>query len=234
MKKILPISFYSLFALTIFYPVCSLVADIFGYTFEVGSTSVYAVSLSIVSLCTVIFDICFKTPIQRKLIRILIAILPFAAFINATYFILFHRSILVAACLIVFVICCCILWAKHRKTVAGIIVASLLSAFAIWYFGILCFIGLTLGNIGQNTVVKTVDSPNGTQYAEVIDIDQGALGGDTLVVVRQKRKIDLILFIIEKEPQRVYLGRWGEFENMKVSWRDDHCLIINSVEYAVE
>lgn len=61
------------------------------------------------------------------------------------------------------------------------------------------FIALIFGNIGQNTVVQTVESPSGKYYAQVIDSDQGALGGDTLVDVYEKSKINAILFKIEKE-----------------------------------
>ncbi len=93
---------------------------------------------------------------------------------------------------------------------------------------------LTFGNIGQNTVVKTVSSPSGKYYAQVIDSDQGALGGDTHVDVYQECGINALLFRIEKNPRRVYFGDWGEYENMKIYWKDDNCLVINSVEYEME
>ena len=96
------------------------------------------------------------------------------------------------------------------------------------------FIFLTFGNIGQNTVVQTIESPNGEYYAQVIDSDQGALGGDTLVDVYQKSGINAFLFKIEKKPQRVYWGDWGEFENMQIYWKDDNRLVINSVEYEIK
>ena len=88
--------------------------------------------------------------------------------------------------------------------------------------------------IGQNTVVQTVESPSGKYYAEVIDSDQGALGGDTVVNVYEEKGINLFLFKIEKEPQRVYLGEWGAFENMEIYWKDDGCIVINSVEHKIE
>ena len=101
----------------------------------------------------------------------------------------------------------------------------------------MCFIGfifLIFGNLSQNTVVKTVESPGGKYYAQVIDNDQGALGGNTLVNVYEKRVIDVIIFRIEKKPQRVYLGQWGSYKHMQIHWKDDGCLVINSVEYEIE
>ena len=92
---------------------------------------------------------------------------------------------------------------------------------------------LDLRSIGQNTVVQIVESPSGKYYAQVIDSDQGALGGDTLVDVDEKSGINVILFKIEKKPQRVYSGDWGECNDMQIDWKDDDCLIIHSTEYQI-
>ncbi len=93
---------------------------------------------------------------------------------------------------------------------------------------------LIFGNIGQNTIVKNIESPNGSFHAQVIDSDQGALGGDTLVNVYEKREMDTFIFKLKDKPQRVYLGEWREYESMYISWKDDKCLVINSVEYEIE
>jgi len=89
-------------------------------------------------------------------------------------------------------------------------------------------------SVGQNTVVKTVDSPNGTYYAQVIDSDQGALGRDTLVDVYEHKKLNAILFTIQKKPQRVYTGDWRDYENMQIYWRNDYCLVINGSENRIK
>lgn len=68
----------------------------------------------------------------------------------------------------------------------------------------------------------------------MIDSDKGALGGDTLVDVYEKSGINAILFKIEKNPQRVYFGEWGEFNNMQIYWKDDECLMIDSTEYKIQ
>ena len=114
------------------------------------------------------------------------------------------------------------------------ITASILYALLILFFSCLSFFMLIFGNIGQNTVVRTLESPSGKYCAQVIDSDQGALGGDTLVDVYKKSGVNLILFKIEKKPQLVYCGDWGEFNNMKIHWKGNNCLVINSVEYEIE
>ena len=114
------------------------------------------------------------------------------------------------------------------------IIALILSALMLLPMSFFGFILFIVGNISQNTVVQTVESPGGKYYARVIDSDQGALGGDTIVNVYENKGIDAVIFRIEKKPQRVYLGPWGAFKNMQIHWKDDGCLVINSVEYKIE
>lgn len=91
---------------------------------------------------------------------------------------------------------------------------------------------LLMANMGQETVVQSVDSPNAVYRAELISSDQGALGGDTLIRV----------FVIgsRKSPQIVYRGEWGEFDNMTIYWQDDSRLTVEwesthrTEEYGIE
>ena len=105
-----------------------------------------------------------------------------------------------------------------------------MTAFVIFF----AFIMLMFGNIGQDTVVQTVESPSGKYYAQVVDSDQGALGGGTIVDVYEKRDIDVYVFKLKDKPQRVYIGEWGEFDNIQIHWKDDNCLSVNSVEYEIK
>lgn len=89
--------------------------------------------------------------------------------------------------------------------------------------------------IGRNLVVQTLPSPGGTYYAEVIDSDQGALGGDTIVEVHEPQKrVNLLLIELRKDPQRVYWGDWGEFKTMKLYWESEQVLVINGKPYELE
>ena len=85
----------------------------------------------------------------------------------------------------------------------------------------------------MSTVVKTIDSPSGKYYIEVIDADAGAIGGSTLVEVNEKFEINLIIFKIAKKSKIIYNGRWREYENMKIYWKNDNSIIINEKEYII-
>lgn len=52
---------------------------------------------------------------------------------------------------------------------------------------------------------------NNTFARRSIDSDQGALGGNTVVNVYENSVINVIIFRMEKKPQRVYPGEWGTF-----------------------
>ena len=93
---------------------------------------------------------------------------------------------------------------------------------------VFCFaflIKLTFGGMWENTVVEKIPSPGGNYYAEVIDSNQGAMGGNTFVDVREQG-----LF---KESVRIYTGVYGEFNSMEIYWKGENCLVINGVEYDI-
>ena len=162
------------------------------------------------------------------------AIITPLSLINAVFYIFKCSQICVIVSVLLSAGCCCYLTVKYGKPLILKVVALVLSALIILPIGFFSFIALIFGNIGQNRVVQTVESPSSKYYAQVIDSDQGALGGNVLVDVYEKSKINAILFKIEKKPQRVYFGDWDEFENMQIHWKDDNCLVINSVEYEIE
>ena len=233
MRKVIFVLLCLLFVLTMLFPVGALVSAFFGYTFELTSVLAVSAVIAVISVFTVISGIISKDKIFNKGIIILSYILFPLSFINAVIYIFESGELLVAICMIVSAVCCFFIMIRNiMSKVSKIIVSvlfSLMSAFVIFF----AFIVLTFGNIGQNTVIKSIDSPSGNLYAQVIDSDQGALGGDTLVNVYEKREIDTFIFKLKDKPQRVYLGEWREYESMNISWKDDKCLVINSVEYEI-
>lgn len=234
MKKAISILMCLLFVLAILYPAGVIITACFGYSFELFSVSTFGIAIAVLSVCIVILDLVFKNQLESKMVQILPAIITPLSLINAVFYIFECPQIWVIASVLLSAGCCCHLTVKYGKPMVLKVVALVLSALMILPISFFSFIALTFGNIGQDTVVQTVESPSGKYYAQVIDSNQGALGGDTLVYVYKISGIDLILFKIEKDPQRVYWGEWGEFNNMQIHWKDDNCLVINSVEYEIK
>lgn len=105
------------------------------------------------------------------------------------------------------------------------IIGSILGAVIVVLLGIALFFALLFENIGQNTVVRVLPSPDGTFEARVIDSDQGAMGGATIVEVEKKGW---------SKPKRIYTGPWGTYETMEIYWKDEDTLVINGKEYRVD
>lgn len=234
MKKIMSVLVSILFSLTVFFPVGTLVSACFGYTFELISISAFSVIIAVISVFTVIFSIISKEKINNKGVIILLYILTPLFFINAVFCIFESGRISVVICVLISVVCSFFPAMKNTMSKVSKIVLSVLFTLMMAFLLFFAFIMLMFGNIGQNTVVKTVESPDLRHYAEVVDIDQGALGGNTIVNVCEKREINAVVFIIKKKPQTVYIGDWGDADNMEICWKDDSRLVINSVEYGIK
>ena len=156
------------------------------------------------------------------------------SFINAVIYIFESGQILVAACVIVSFVCMSFLMIRSIKKKTSKVVASVFCASTAAFILFFSSIVLTFGNIGHTTVIKSIESPDGTFYAYVIDSDEGAFGGGTIVEVYEKREINVFIFKLKDNPQTVYLGEWREYESMHISWKGDKCLVINSVEHEIE
>lgn len=232
MKRTISILSRILVALVMLLPLGKILSSCFGYTFDVMSVPALAIGIAIVSICVVVLDIIHKNTIESKAIGFFLATITPLSLINIVFYVLVCNHILVFISALIFTGCCCFFTIKHGKPMVLKIVALVLSFFMLLPTGLAVFVAFF--PIGQNTVVQTKESPSGRYYAEVIDSDQGALGGDTLVNVYEKWEINLLLFKIKKEPQQVYFGEWGEFENMDIHWKDEGCIVINSVEYEIE
>lgn len=235
--KYLSVLEYVLFALVAFPPFGALLAFCFGYRMELASVSAFVIVIAFLSVYLLVWSMKAGEAIAGGMMKVLFALLSPLSLINAAFCMIEcsrMSRIWVATGAFVCIVCCLVLTVKHGKPLALKMIALVLSGLMILPVGFFGFMLLTFGNIGHNTVVKSVESPNGVYYAQVIDSDQGALGGDTLVDVYENKEINVLVFKLYKMPQRVYYGDWGEFENMEIHWKDDHCLVINSVEYDIE
>lgn len=234
MKKVISALLFLLLVLTLLSPVGTLVSACFGYTFQLTSIFAVSVIIAVISVLTMIFSIISKDKIISEGIIILLYILTPLSFINTVIYIFESGHISVAVCVLISFVCSSFLMIrnivpKKRKIIVSVLCA-LMTAFVLFF----AFMMLMFGNIGQKTVIKSIESPNRKFYAQVIDIDQGALGGATIVDVYEKREINVFVFLLKDKPQRVYLGEWRAFENMQIYWKDDNYLVVNSVEYEIK
>lgn len=233
MKRLISAFGYTLFVLVALLPFGTAVASLFGYSFELVSVPAFAVVLALLSVGLTVLSLREKEACGGGA-KVLFALLTPLSLINAVFYLFESGKLWVAVCVCICVGCSIFLTVRHGKPVALKVIALVLSAFMVLPAGFWGFIALTFRDIGKNTVVQAVDSPNGRYCVEVIDSDQGTLGGDTLVEVYEKTEINALLFRLSKKPRNVYHGDWKAYETLELSWKDDGCLIINSAEYEID
>lgn len=229
MKKVAATLPFLLWGLMLLYPVGKVVAAYYGYLFQM----VFPATGAVLGIAAVVLDAVFHPTIHRNFLRWLPATLPLLSMINALFYLCTYPTPWMIACVAVSVGCCCYLSLRLGKPFVLTVVSLALSA-AMILPTVFMFQFASVFPIGINTVVKNVDSPDGTYVAQVVDSDQGALGGDTIVQVKETKTVNCLLFTLEKKPQRVYMGDWGVFETMQIYWRNEECLVINGREYTIE
>ena len=230
-RKLLVIFAWVILALVLFLPLGSVLAFCLGYTLDLKCGIGYAVLTAAISVGTVILYPGLEANSKPKYLGVLFAALMPLSAISASFCLIRYRDIPSAVGMLICAGCCCRMTVGYFGTRAVTVVSTVLASVLLAVGG---FIGILALIWGENTVVKAVDSPSGAYYARVVDADQGALGGNTLVYVYDSRKLDAGLFDITKRPTRVYLGEWGAFKNMDIYWESDECLIINSRRYPLD
>ena len=235
MKKAALILEYILVTFLVLSPLGTFVLDFWDYYCEWENDIVMVSIPTLITVIIVILSIIIKQDLSNKIFAIL-SILSVLFFI---FYIVFYSfissSVLGAIILFIGFGCSFYLAVRYGKPLALKIVGLILCGILVVPSCFIIFLALLFGHMGSNTVVQTVYSPQKNYYAQVIASNQGALGGDTLVDVYQNSgvNINLLFLKISKKPQRVYIGEWGEFENMEIHWQSESCLVIDDEEYFI-
>lgn len=123
---------------------------------------------------------------------------------------------------------CCTGPSGWRKAAAAL---AVLAAIALALAGPMAWLAR---HMGISQVLRTVPSPSGAHVAEVVDVDEGALGGATVVRCRCGGGWQGLLLRLTPASKRLYVGPWGQGEVLTVSWQGEHTVLINGVGYGVD
>ena len=235
MKRLLAVSPAILCGFSVFFPLGRTIGILFGYDFILRNDSVFLAVLAVLSGTAAMLLFWNRSPVSRTQ-AVFSALLPLCSAVNGLFFLLdsSSRRTTVLGVLVCYA-CSVAILAKAVLRPAWKIASTLLSAVLTGILLFSSFLSLVFGDLGVKTVVSSAPSPQKTFTAEVIDSNQGALGGSTLVLIRSNNAAgaDLLLCKFSKAPVCVYTGHWGEFQTMKLAWKDERTLIINGMEYAV-
>jgi len=208
-----------------------------GYTFFAYNEALwFGVNIFIEGLLMTVC--CMKRNAATKAARVVAQCLPLCAivFLVVNDF-LVTADVAVGVLVLHGILCfvsCFIVFAAHKTMklvrVPYVIVntALFLLLLPIWFFA------AVFGGMGKDTIVRRAYSPSGMYSAAIVNSDQGALGGNTFVRVRDHAsEINVVIGWFQKETE-VYMGYWGEFETMRIEWADEDTLLINDKPYEME
>lgn len=229
MKKALPVFPFLLFLCYSILPLFSIIGWIAGYHFVLRSYPVCSIILAATSLTASVFLFVSKLKSSKIGTVFSALLLPMSA-VNGIDSLAHSDAKLTVIFTLIGCGCAAAVFFKFAGPLALKIISGILSVLLLL---LLMFLSV-LRNFSSNTVVRSVSSPQNTYVAEVIDNDQGALGGNTLVDVKDNGKtIDLFVGRFSKPPVRVYTGKWGEFTNMQITWKNESVLVIDGKEYRI-
>lgn len=232
MKKPILILGCILAVLTALPPLGGLIASCFGYKFVLASVTAFTAVNALLSVCLVVLS---ARQISRyRVLGGIFALLAPLSVVNAGYLIRKETTVWVALFVLVCVGCSLFLVTKHSYTKSLKVATLMGSSLLILAIGYSLFFTLPLGYTSQNAVVFSTKSPSGTYYAEIVDVYTGKLRGSTVVDVYESDGINALIFRTYKNTKSFSLGGLRSINNMKIYWKSDNRLVINSAEYNVD
>lgn len=221
-----------LLAMSLVFPLLLLLGECFGFEVIVRSWGMHGVVFT--ALFVFLSIRALRMEEESRTGSVLACFLFPASAIHALVWTVgFARFWLAAVLSLVWVILSVIIMVKNVRPLWVKLIASLPSVVIL--LPTLLAMLLLPFTWGYRGTVQTLTSPDRNYRAEVIDVNEGALGGATIVEVYDLRKqFDGIVFLLQKEPQIVYHGDWGKFKTMKLEWESEQVLLINGRSYEVE
>ena len=232
MKKVLSFSPAVLCVLYAVIPLCGMIGRLCGTPFTPCGDWFWTPAVTAISLVLTVL-LCLYKPPGGKIHVLFAAFLGPLSVINGLYSLVLSDWQWTPV--FVFVCCACslaLVILRVRPAALKAVIAALSGLASLSLLFIAFFLMLFRG-FGTETVIRSVPSPRGAYTAEVVDDDQGALGGNTLVRVKENGGIDLGIGRFAKPPVTLYTGKWGEGDALTVSWQGEDTLVIQGVEYVV-
>lgn len=235
MKKTISAISVLLFLIYAFVPLFSVIAWIAGYNFTLYSYTISAIVNVIFSIIACIIVFTYQGSATGHVGRVFTVMLLPMLFLNCLFYLVLSDwkylfLILLFSMVFTFVYTLKCLRKSVSKIIVSVILFLLLIPLCIFSFVDFMFSDFDI----NNKVIKAELSPDKSYRADIIDSDQGALGGNTFVDVYDLQStVDFYIFKLAKKPQRLYRGVWGEYQNMSVSWKDNYTLFINKKEYTI-
>ena len=217
-----------LLLLTLLFPSICFLSKLLHYSFTVKNGIVYAIVTTALYYGIGFILLCRKERRIGKTSSVFLSVSLLLNQINTLLFIFRADNQAAMLLMALWFVMTAILVAVYVKNTA--LTATLYTLSGILVLPILLFI--MLSDFGARTVIAREVSPDMRYCAEVIDDDQGALGGATILTVyRLDGSFSIGSFDFRKSQTELRSGPWGEFESL--SWQDSEHLSMNEKIYEI-
>ena len=216
------------FLLAFLFPGICLASKLLGYTLLVHNGRLFALLSTALYGCLGILLLLQKEIPTGIVTAGLLSLCPFLNQINVLLAIFYTEDYLVVFLFIPWTVLSFLI-------VSDSVNSKLLKVPSYTLAGLLALpilLFLPFMGFGARTVLTREISPDAAYCAEVIDDDQGALGGSTrLVVYCYDQSFSIAPFEFRKSQKELRSGPWGEFE--RLSWQDSERLSMNGKTYEI-
>ena len=217
-----------LLILTLLFPSLCMIAKLLHYSFTVKNGIVYAIVTTAVYDGIGILLMSRKDRQVGKPYAFLLSACLLLNQIHALVFVFYAANQTAMLFVASWFVMTAIIVAYYVKNTALLAVFYSLAGVLV----LPIFLFLMLSGFGAKTVIAREVSPDRKYCAEVIDDDQGALGGATqLLVYRFDQSFSIGSFEFRKSQLELRSGPWGEFESL--SWQDSEHLSMNEKIYEI-
>lgn len=211
-----------------FAPVGYGIARAIGWEFLIYSELPFFLGLTIITLTVTV-----RLKWSKHPTALVVALYP-VSIVNSVICLWITKSLMAIPCVAVFVICCGTLFRELAPVNIWRKLVSVLSVLLVLALIVLSAVVVFADGFGYIEVIQQIDSPEGTYTAQLIEVNEGALGGATLVKIWDNaRTVHLGPTCLTPAHQEAYRGDWGEFMDMTLSWQDDSTLLINERAYPI-
>ncbi len=224
---------YFLAAINSLYPLLCLLSYFFGYLVYLSFSVVYALWLAVIFMYSNYFIKKNEETEFSESARICASFLPLITAVNFGVYVFKYKSVPIALVMSICLVFAAIIAEKVLDGNKGKVLSVVSSGFICLIVLVFSFFAVSSSYFSTESLENHIVSPDRTYYAEVINVDQGTFGGDTVVYVHRSRGLNLFFLSFNKLPQKVYVGEWGEFETMQIEWKNEKTLIIDGKEYSI-
>lgn len=221
--------------LMLIFPIFQMIARYFKWQFSWAHPLLYLCILTIFVIVSTVMLLKSRKKLST-FNQMLVNLMPILVMFSGMVTIHGHSGNTLILYLPVFIMAACVFIMTFRGqsqrvfNFTGRFLGALLAVVALFFLAI----SALMQNFGLSQVVKSIDSPDKGYTTIVLDVDEGGLGGSTIVKVQKNTLFGLRSSSMIHLTRRVFIGEWGMGDALDLSWMGSNTLLIDGISYEMQ